>query len=56
MGHVGSNTRLLGQLLEKSSIHSRGHIFSLIFMKHGQNVCLNNISYEFENGLCRVEN
>ena len=27
LGHVGSKTRLLGQILEKPFIHSRGHIF-----------------------------
>ena len=41
MGHVGSKTRSLGQILEKHCIHCRGHILSLIVMKHGQNVCLN---------------
>ena len=29
-------------------------IFSLIIMKHGQNVCLNEISDKFENGSCQV--
>ena len=41
MGHVGTKTRSLGQILEKPSVPSRGHIFSLILMKLGQNVCLN---------------
>ena len=40
MGHVGSKTRSLGQMLEKPCVRSRGHIFSLIIMKLGQNVCL----------------
>ena len=31
-------------------VRSRGHIFSPIFMKLGQNVCLNKISDEFEIG------
>ena len=35
---------------------SRGHIFSLIIMKLWQNVCLDEISDEFENGSCRVKN
>ena len=35
---------------------SRGHIFSLIIMKRGQNVCLDEISDELETGLCRVKN
>ena len=36
-------------------VRSRGHIFSPIAMKLGQNVCLE-ISNEFENGSCRVKN
>ena len=44
MGHVGSNTRSLGQILEKPSVRSRGHIFSWILMKVGQDVCLDDIS------------
>ena len=40
MGHVGSKARSLGQILEKPSVCSRGHIFSPIIMKIGQNVCL----------------
>ena len=35
---------------------SRGHIFSPIGMKLGQNVCLDEVSDEFENGSCRVKN
>ena len=35
---------------------SRGHIFSLIPMKLGQNVCLHEISDEFEHGLCWIKN
>ena len=50
----GSETRSLGQMLEKSFVCSRGHIFSKIIMKHGQNVCLDGISDEFENGSCWV--
>ena len=40
LGHVGSKTRSLGQVLEKPCVCSRGHIFSQIIMKLGQNVCL----------------
>ena len=29
----------LGQFLEKC-VHTRNHIFSLVFMEHGQNLCL----------------
>ena len=53
MGHLGSKTRSLGQILEKSCVCSRGHIFSAILMKLGQNVCLSKISNEFEMGHVR---
>ena len=33
-------------------VHSRGHII----MKLGQNVCLDEVKEELENGLCRVKN
>ena len=49
MGQVGSKTRSLGQISEKSHVCSRGHIFSLIIMKLGQNVCLDEISDKLEN-------
>ena len=39
----------LGQILEKACVHSRGQIFSPILMKLGQNVCLKEISDEFQN-------
>ena len=55
-GHVGSKTRSIGQILEKPCVHSRGNIFSRIIMKHGQNVCLDEILEEFENGSCCVKN
>ena len=38
MGHMGSKTRSLGQILEKPCVRSRGHIFSRILMKVGQDV------------------
>ena len=56
MGHVGSKTRSLDQILEKLCVRSRGHIFSPIFMKVGQDVCLDDISEDFENGSCGVKN
>ena len=56
MGHVGSKTRSPGQILEKPCVRSRGHIFSWILMKVGQDVCLDDISDEFENGSCWVKN
>ena len=55
MGHVRLNTRSLGQISGKPYVHSRGHIFSLIIMKHGQNVCLVEISDRFENWSCWVK-
>ena len=56
MGQDGSKTRSLDQIIEKPCVRSRGHIFSPIVMKRGRNVCLDKISKEFENGLCRVQN
>ena len=38
MGHVGSITRSLDQILEKPCVHCRGHSFSPIIMKVCQNV------------------
>ena len=48
MGHVGLKTRSQGHILEKR-VRSRGHIFSSMIMKC-QNMCLDKISDEFENG------
>ena len=56
MGYVGSKTRSLSQILEKPSIRSRGHIFSLTIMKLGQNVCLDKMSDAFQNGSYRDKN
>ena len=36
--HVGSKTRSLAQILDKSCVHSRGHSFELKSMKLCQNV------------------
>ena len=49
MGDFGSKTRSAGQILEKPCERSRGHIFSPILMKVGQNVCLYKILGEYEN-------
>ena len=38
MGHVGSKTRSLGQIIEKPCVHSRGHSFDHKLMKICQNV------------------
>ena len=56
IGHVHPKTRPLGPILEKPCVYSRGHIFSLIIIKLGQNVCLTEILDEFENGSCQVKN
>ena len=56
MGHVGSKTRSLGQILGKPYVCSRGHIFGPIIMKLGQNICIDKISDNFESGSCRVKN
>ena len=56
MVHVRLKTRLVGQILEKPCVRFRGHIFSPIIMKLGQNVCLDEISDELENGSCWVKN
>ena len=56
MGHVGSKTRSIGQILEKPCLRSVGHIFSLIIIKLCQNVCHDESSDQFENGSCQVKN
>ena len=43
LGHVGSKTRSLGQILEKPCVHSRGHSFDSKFMKLNQNANDGNI-------------
>ena len=40
LGHLGSKTRSLGQILEKPCVHSRGHSFDHKFMKVCQNVII----------------
>ena len=55
MDYVKSKTRSLGQISEKPYVHSKSHIFSLIIMKRGQNVCLDEISDRFENRSCWVK-
>ena len=40
LSQVGSKTRLLGQIIENSYVHSRGHSFDPKFMKlWGMKVC-----------------
>ena len=55
MRHVRSKTTSLGQILEKPCVLPRGHIFSPIMMKLGQNVFLDKVWDEFENGSFQVE-
>ena len=55
MDHVWSKTRSLGQTLEKPFVCSRGHVFSPNIMKLGQNVYLDEILDEIENGSCQVK-
>ena len=43
LGHVGSKTRSLGQILEKHCVHSKEHSFDPKFMKVCQNVNHHNI-------------
>ena len=56
MAHVESKTWSLGQILEKSCIRTRDHIFILIIMNFDQHVCLDEFSHKFENGSCGVKN
>ena len=43
LGHVGSKTRSVGQIKEKSCFHSRGHIFDPVSMKLSQNDRLDDV-------------
>ena len=43
IGQVRSKTSSLGQILGKHYVCSRGHNFSLIIMKFGKNICLEQI-------------
>ena len=56
MIHVGSKTRSQVQIFEKPFICSRGHNFSLIIMKLGQNVFIDKILVVFENRSFWVNN
>ena len=56
MVHVGSKTRSQIQILEKPCVCSRGHIFSPIIMKLGQNVFIDKSLVMFENGSFLVKN
>ena len=56
MGHVGSKYRSQGPILEKPFVCSKGHIFSPIIMKFGQNIFLDELLDLFENGSSLVKN
>ena len=56
LGHVGSKTRSLGQIIEKPCKHCRGHIFASTFMVFGQNVYLDDLKVKVESGSCGVKN
>ena len=55
MGQVGSKSRSRGQILEKPYEHSRGHIFSPIFIKLGQDAYLDDVWIKFEYGSGRIK-
>ena len=55
MDHVGLKTRSLGRILEEPCVRSRGHIFSQIIMKPGQNVSDDKNSDVSESGSCLVK-
>ena len=48
VGHVGSKTRSLGQIIEKPCVHSKRHRFNPKFMKLCQNV--NHHNFEIWSG------
>ena len=52
MGHVGSKTRSVDQIIEKPCEHTRGHSFGPIIIKLAQNDHLDNISVKSEYGSC----
>ena len=56
LGHVGSKARLLGQILEKPCVHSRGQSFDSKVMKLNQNANDHNIKVKFEIGSCWIKN
>ena len=50
MDGVGSKSRSLGQILEKSCLRSRGHLFGPIFLKLAQDVYIDDISVKIDHG------
>ena len=53
---MGSKSRSLGQIIEKSCVDYRGHNFHLILIEFGENVCLDEIRVEIVFGTSRVKN
>ena len=56
LGQVRSKSRSLGQILEKPSVHFRGHSFDSKLTKLYQNVNKHNIYVKFETGSFWVKN
>ena len=56
MDNVWPKSRSSGQILEKPCVRSRVKIFCLIVIKLGQNIFLDEISDEYENGSCQMKN
>ena len=52
LGHVGSTTMSLGQILRNLCLHYRCQIDDSNLMKLDQNVCLSNIYAKFDYGSC----
>ena len=48
--HARSKTKLRGQILEKTCVRFRDHIFNLILIKLGEKVFLDDTSDVLENG------
>ena len=46
MGHLGSKTRSLGQIVQKSYVRSWVHIFSPVLLKVGHNIFHDDRSFE----------
>ena len=51
----GQKLRLLGQILEKPCVHSRGHSFNPKFIKLCRNVNHHNIKVKFETWSCWIK-
>ena len=56
LGHLGSETSSLGQIIEKPCVDNSGHSFHPILMKFGQNVYLDKIWIRIVFGSSGVKN